>query len=93
MTEVERYSPLVHVSPDDAPALVIMGGKDELVPPRHGYWITEAFQQHGVVHKLIVFPDAGHGLEGEENRVRLVREAVAWFQTHLAAQQRTAVRP
>jgi dipeptidyl aminopeptidase/acylaminoacyl peptidase len=76
-------SPLVHVTPDDAPALVIMGGKDELVPPKHGEWIDKAFERAKVKHKLIIFPDAGHGLEGDENRATLVHEAVAWFDTHL----------
>ena len=76
-------SPLVHVTPDDAPALVIMGGKDELVPAKHGHWIDKAFARANVKHKLIVFPDAGHGLEGTENRATLVREAVAWFEEHL----------
>ncbi len=77
-------SPLVHVTPDDAPALVIMGGKDELVPPKHGHWIDEAYERENVEHKLIVFPDAGHGLEGDENRATMVREAVGWFDKHLA---------
>ena len=79
MEKAGPYSPLVHVTPDDAPALVIMGGKDELVPAKHGHWIDEAFEREKVKHKLIVFPDAGHGLEGTENRAMLVREAVAWF--------------
>ncbi len=68
----------------DAPALVIMGGKDDLVPAKHGRWIDEAFQKTGVPHKLIVFPDAGHGLEGDENRARLVREAIGWFDRYVA---------
>jgi dipeptidyl aminopeptidase/acylaminoacyl peptidase len=83
MSKAADNSPLVHVTADDAPALVIMGGKDELVPPRHGEWIAEAFEKHGVKHKLIIFPDAGHGLEGEGNRERLVSEAVTWFREHL----------
>jgi acetyl esterase/lipase len=85
MAKAGENSPVVHVTPDDAPALVIMGGKDELVPPRHGEWIAEAYEKQGVKHKLIVFPDAGHGLEGEENRTRLVSEAVDWFTQHLTA--------
>ena len=78
-------SPLVHVTKDDAPALVIMGGKDELVPPRHGEWIEEAFQEQGVRHKLVIL-DAGHGLEGEENRARVIREALGWFDAHLGSE-------
>ncbi len=76
-------SPLVQVTPDDAPSLVIMGGKDDLVPPRHGQWIDKAFEREKVEHKLIIFPDAGHGLEGQKNRATLVREALAWFDRHL----------
>lgn len=81
LEEAGKYSPLVHVSEDDAPALVIMGAKDELVPPKHGEWIAEAYKAKGVEHKLIVVPDAGHGLEG--NHQLAFREAVAWFDQHL----------
>jgi len=88
MEKAGPNSPLVHVTPDDAPALVIMGGKDELVPEKHGHWIAEAFQREKVKHKLIVFQDAGHGLEGEENRATMIREAVGWFNEHLATKPR-----
>ncbi len=83
LPEAEQYSPLVHVTDDDAPSLVIMGGKDELVPAKHGHWIDDAFQKEGVKHKLIVFPDAGHGLEGDGNRATMIREAIGWFDQHL----------
>jgi acetyl esterase/lipase len=83
LDQAGTYSPLTHVTADDAPALVIMGGKDELVPQRHGEWIDAAFQKLDVPHKLIVYPDAGHGLEGKENQARTVRESVAWFDTYL----------
>lgn len=83
LEEAEHHSPLVHVTSDDAPALVIMGGKDQLVPPRHGEWIEQAYNREGVEHKLIVVPDAGHGLEGEDTRASVVREVIAWFDRHL----------
>jgi acetyl esterase/lipase len=81
--EAKQHSPLQHVTPDDAPALVLMGEKDDLVPARHGRWIEEAFQREQVAHKLIVFPEAGHGLEGQETRATVVRETIAWFDQHL----------
>ena len=83
MKEAELHSPLVHVSPDDAPALVIMGAKDELVPPKHGQWIDEAFQKQQVSHKLIVVPDAGHDLGGLKNLPSVFRETAKWFDKHL----------
>ena len=87
MDLAEANSPLVHVTPDDAPSLVIMGGKDDLVPAKHGRWIDEALENAKVPHKLIVFPDAGHGLEGDENRATLVREVVGWFDQLLTPRQ------
>ena len=83
MDKAAAASPLVHVTTDDAPSLVIMGGKDELVPPKHGQWIADAMEREQVQHKLIIFPDAGHGLEGDENRRTLVQEAVQWFDSCL----------
>ena len=83
LDKAAENSPLAQVTPDDAPALVIMGGKDDLVPAKHGQWIDAAFETKQVKHKLIIFPDAGHGLEGDENRATLIREAVAWFDRHL----------
>ena len=83
MQKAAQSSPLVHVTEDDAPALVIMGGKDELVPAKHGEWIAEAFEREGVANKLMIFPESGHGLDGEGNRLKVVEEAKDWFQTHL----------
>lgn len=83
MDKAATSSPVTNVTTDDAPALVIMGGNDELVPPKHGKWIADAFERENVRHKLIIVPDAGHGLEGEENRRSVVREAVQWFDSCL----------
>jgi acetyl esterase/lipase len=85
LDKAKEYSPVVHVTKDDAPALVIMGGDDELVPPRHGEWIDAAYQKEQVPHKLVIFEGEGHGLgmNNEENRQRLNRETVEWFKNHL----------
>ncbi len=85
LSEAGEYSPLVHVTADDAPSLVIMGGKDELVPPKHGHWIDDAMNEADVEHKLVVFEDAGHSLEGIFTRNRMYEESVAWFKKHLTA--------
>lgn len=80
----EEHSPVMHATKDDAPALVIMGGKDELVPPRHGTWIAEAYERAGAAHRLVVLPESGHGLEGKGDRELVVRESLEWFGKHLA---------
>lgn len=86
LKEAAIYSPLTNVSSDDSPALVIMGGDDELVPAKHGERIAEAFKREGVPHKLVVVPEAGHGLEGEETQAMVARETIAWFDRHLGAE-------
>ena len=76
-------SPVTHVTPDDAPAIVIMGEKDELVPPRHGEWITNALEREKVEHKLLIFEGANHGLEGKNHRETMTKEVTGWFERHL----------
>ena len=83
MAEAEQNSPLVHATADDAPALIIMGAEDKLVPAKHGRWIEAAFRQRGVTNKLIVIPGAGHGLQGAENRALVRRETIDWFDRFL----------
>lgn len=84
LKEAGQNSPLLHVTEDDAPSLVIIGGRDVLVPAQHGHRIDKAFDDKEVPHKLFVFPDAGHRLGGDENRITLIREAIGWFDEHLA---------
>ena len=84
--KAKQNSPLLQVTTDDAPSLVLVGEKDELVPAQHGQWIDGAFERENVPRKLMVFPGAGHGLEGEENRATIVREATAWFDRYLLGQ-------
>lgn len=81
--EGARYSPVVHASPDDAPALVIMGGDDELVPPKHGKWIAEALAKEEVPHQLTIIPDVGHGLGGVAKQQQITQQALAWFDNYL----------
>lgn len=76
------HSPLVHVTPDDAPTLLVVGARDELVPMSHSENIRQAFEEEGVPHELIVLEEAGHGFQGED-RQRTLDETVRWFQTHL----------
>ncbi len=83
LDEAGKYSPLTNVTADDAPSLVMMGGKDELVPAKHGQWIDDAFQEKGVHHKLIIFPKAGHGIITDDTRDDIIQETLSWFDRYL----------
>jgi len=75
-------SPLLHVSKDDPPTLLIHGDKDELVPLEHSENILAEFKKHKVISELLVIKGAGHGFRGEDGK-RAAESLVAWFEKHL----------
>ncbi len=82
LDEAAKYSPLVHVTPDDAPTLVLSGAKDKLVPIKHSEDIHAAFDKQKVVNKLIVYENSGHGFQNEDKQ-QAMNEMVTWFEQHL----------
>jgi acetyl esterase/lipase len=75
-------SPLLHVSEDDPPTLLIHGDNDELVTIDHSEKILAEFKKHKVTSELLVIKGAGHGFKGEDNK-RASEALVAWFEKHL----------
>jgi len=76
-------SPLLHVSSDDPPTLLLAGTKDELVPIFHSRNIQLAFEKADVTSELIEFEEAGHGFAGDDAK-NATKAMVAWFEKHLA---------
>lgn len=76
-------SPLMHVTKDDAPTLLIHGDKDELVPISHSHRILEKFQEHQVPAELLVIEGAGHGFRGEDQK-RVQEATTDWFDRYLS---------
>ncbi len=78
------YSPIVHVTSDDPPTLLIHGDKDRLVPLRNSQNILTKLQDEKIATRLLVLEGAEHGFRGE-HRQEASRAMVAWFAKHLAA--------
>jgi acetyl esterase/lipase len=76
------YSPIVHVSPDDPPTLLIHGDKDKLVPVNNSKVIHEAFQKNNVKTQLIIIEGAEHGFRGEDAK-RAGAAMASWFEQTL----------
>jgi acetyl esterase/lipase len=76
------YSPIVHVSSDDPPTLLIHGDKDDLVPVSNSKVIHEAFQKNNVKTQLIIIEGAGHGFRGDD-ATRASAAMVSWFEQTL----------
>ena len=77
-----EYSPIVHVSADDPPTLLIHGDKDQLVPVSNSKIIYEAFQQKNVKTQLIIIEGAGHGFRDDDAK-RASAAMVSWFEQTL----------
>jgi len=85
------YSPILHVSPDDPPTLLIHGDKDLLVPVSNSRAIYEAFQKNNVKTQLIIIEGAGHGFRGEDAK-RASDAMVSWFEQTLLKDHSKAAR-
>ncbi len=78
------YSPIVHVTSDDPPTLLVHGDQDRLVVLSNSTKILAAFQEQKVTSELIVLKGAAHGFRGDDAR-KASAAMVAWFEKHLAA--------
>jgi acetyl esterase/lipase len=77
-----EYSPLLQVTADDPPTLLIHGDKDELVPISNSQNIFDALKKSNVKTDFITIPGAGHGFRGDDaKRARLL--TVSWFEQTL----------
>jgi len=79
--EIERsISPIYFVSKDSAPALIIHGDSDVLVPLQQAQSIIEAYKKVEVPCKLIVRPGKGHGWADMSPDMK---EIADWFDLYL----------
>lgn len=79
---VPAVSPIRHVTADDAPSLLVVGLKDELVPAAHSKSMQEALLARSVPAQVLGFPEAGHGFEGEDDD-KAADALVEWFNRYL----------
>jgi acetyl esterase/lipase len=80
----DDVSPLLAVTTDDAPTLLIHGDKDELVPISHSERFLEAMKKTNVDCELIVMKGAAHGFPGEQG-TQAETALLAWFEKYLAS--------
>ncbi len=82
--QADDVSPLLAVSADDAPTLLIHGDKDELVPISHSERFLKAMQESKATCELIVMKDAAHGFPGDQG-TQAETALLDWFDKYLAA--------
>ncbi|MFO0975600.1 MAG: alpha/beta hydrolase [Planctomycetaceae bacterium] len=80
--QADDVSPLLAVTKDDAPTLLIHGDKDELVPISHSERFLEAMKKADATCELMVMPGAAHGFPGEQGQ-KAEAALLDWFDKHL----------
>ncbi len=76
----KQISPAYHVSKTSAPALVIHGDADKLVPIQQAELIGAKYKEVGVPFELVVKKGADHGWKGIEKDVAAFAD---WFDKYL----------
>jgi acetyl esterase/lipase len=86
----EAASPAFYVSPDDAPALLLHGDADEVVPLQQSNEFDAALRKVGIPSKLLILPAGIHspnflaeGAEAPASWPNYLGEMVKWFDTYL----------
>lgn len=78
-------SPLLKVTGKAAPALMVHGELDKLVPIEPSKNMVTALEKASVPCKLVAIEGAGHGFTPQQNEKTIVPAITAWFDKHLAA--------
>ena len=80
----KRVSPVYHVSMDSAPALIVHGDADKLVPIQQAQIIIAKFKEVGVPAELITKKGAAHGWKDLPKDLASFAD---WFDRHLKKSQ------
>lgn len=85
----DDVSPLLHVTADDAPVLMIHGDQDQLVPIEHSRNIVPKFEAVGVAGKLVTIEGAGHGYSAQQTQEVVLPAMLDWFEKYLQPAKET----
>ena len=77
-------SPILHVTSDDPPTLLIHGDADTLVPVSNSEDIYAELQKHGVESGIAIIEGGDHGFRNAGHRKEAARLRAEWFERHLA---------
>jgi acetyl esterase/lipase len=82
-TDATSVSPILFVSPDDPPTLLIHGDADRLVPIRQSELIHNALKNANVATEFVTIPGGDHGFTNAEHMQRAAQLLADWFERHL----------
>jgi dipeptidyl aminopeptidase/acylaminoacyl peptidase len=80
---LEYYSPITHLDRIRVPLLILAAALDPRCPPTQVDSVTERLRARGAECESVIYPDEGHAISGEENRVDDGRRTVEFILKHL----------
>jgi len=89
----ESVSPIVHVTDDDAPTLLVHGDGDRLVSVRNSRLMHVVLDERGVANEYVEIPGADHGFRDPEHYRKATQAMVAWFERHLGGRAGESSEP
>ncbi|MGI8571458.1 MAG: S9 family peptidase [Solirubrobacteraceae bacterium] len=81
-TDADLYgqrSPVRSVATDTAPALLVHGLADTVVPPEHAHAVARAYQSAGRPYRLELLDDEPHSLRRRTNRLRWLEAELQFY--------------
>jgi acetyl esterase/lipase len=76
----KAISPVYHIKKDSAPALIVHGDADAVVPIQQAELVIAKYKEVGVPCELVVKKGAGHGWKGLDQDVKTLAD---WFDKYL----------
>ena len=76
----KEISPAYHVKKDSAPALIVHGDADKLVPIQQSELIGAKYKEAGVPFELVVKKGEAHGWKGQDLDIKTLAD---WFDKYL----------
>jgi len=61
----KQYSPVNFITPASPPTIILQGGVDYVVNPSESEILKNKLDKAGVINKMIVYPNEGHGWYGK----------------------------
>lgn len=83
MENFTRSSPLEYLKNCTTPTLILHGEADDRVPVMQGWEIYRALVDMNIEVKMVLYPDANHGIRAPKQFVNVFDRWVNWYKEHL----------
>jgi dipeptidyl aminopeptidase/acylaminoacyl peptidase len=83
MTVLARHSPINQLDALKAHVMLVVGGKDQRVPPIQGLSLHQALTDRHIAHEWLFKPDEMHGFYDEAHNTELYTQLVQFLGTNI----------